>query len=123
MPTRPRATAYTARKTQQRNSAGPRSFWKKKNAERRRDADENRQHIFASRQVEPRRQPQRRESSRLRTSRSNSHRRAKYPARNSASSRRIASIGCTGPRLTFAELLPGPVPNRISSTESDERAR
>ena len=34
----------------------------------------------------------------------------------------MPSIGCSGPRLTLAELLPGPLPKRIRRTESDSAA-
>ena len=75
--------------------------------ERETDTGEDRHHVLGARQVDP-----------SRPARPAEHRAAdfpeqfpparKEPARNSASSRRIASIGCTGPRLTFAPLVPGP---------------
>jgi len=57
MPTRPRATAYIARKTQQRKQRRPQILLKKKEHERQANADDNRQRVLAAGQIHPVGQP------------------------------------------------------------------
>ena len=52
------------------------------------------------------------------SSRRKSRRRAKYAASAITISSRIASTGCTPSRLTFAPLVPGPLPKSSSSAAS-----
>ena len=64
-PARPRATPSSPRKTHESTSAGPRSFWKKKNASTSRHAREHRPHVAPPRQ-RARAQPRPRRRRRLR---------------------------------------------------------
>ncbi len=103
---RPRAIPYNPRKTKVSTSAGPRSFWRKKNASTSAIATRTGRTSF------DRGMPKRD------SSRRNSMRRAKNAASARITSSRIASTGCTPSRFTFTPLEPGPLPKTSSSAAS-----